>query len=60
MFAGWDAEDVEFGYRLEKCGEIKYLNGGVCIPFFASKRLVCYYAKQQEKLISVFLSTTDK
>lgn len=26
-FKGWGAEDVEFGYRLEKTGDIKFING---------------------------------
>ncbi len=26
-FKGWGAEDVEFGYRLEKIGDIKFING---------------------------------
>lgn len=66
-FAGWGAEDVEFGYRLEKCGNIKYLNGAYAFhlshqrDLFAimqnnKKNLYLFFSQQPTNEVEIYIA----
>ena len=66
-FQGWGAEDVEFGYRLEKQGDIQFLNGAYAyhishlrdlysIMQNNKKNLYLFLSQEPCRLIETFLT----
>ncbi|MCH5165042.1 MAG: glycosyltransferase family 2 protein [Clostridiales bacterium] len=66
-FVGWGAEDVEFGYRLEKYGKIKYLNGAYAYhishqrDLFAimqnnKKNLYLFFSQQPTNEVEIYMA----
>lgn len=66
-FAGWGAEDVEFGYRLEKYGNIKFLNGAYAFhlshqrDLFAimqnnKKNLYLFFSQQPTSEVEIYMA----
>ncbi len=66
-FKGWGAEDVEFGYRLEKAGDIKFLNEAYAYhishnrDFYSimqnnKKNLYLFYSQQTCALVEIYIT----
>ncbi len=57
-FKGWGAEDVEFGYRLEKIGDIKFINGAYAYHLSHSRDLFSIMQNNKKNLYLFFSQQT--
>ena len=53
-FAGWGAEDVEFGYRLEKYGNIKFISGAYAYHLSHDRDLFAIMQNNKKNLYLFF------